>query len=1112
MNVSRSFVFRGLWFIVAIISAFCSYKYSHFFMPILDMNISVDRSEVIHSATKAADAMQVDVAVDDVAVEFTLDHKLQSYVELEAGGKAAFADLVKDGNFYPCQWHVRFFQEKRIGETHVWFSPEGKKIGYRRVFSEDVKMPSLSKSKAQYLLEKEAPDWMEDFCKYELIEYESETQKTGRVDHSFVYQRSDIVVGKGYYQLKLQVVGNEISGVIPSIKIPDNFQRRFEQMRSNNMLLTYVTHFLYRFLYLFIFALLALIILYRQRWLLWKKSLWASCFVAGCYAVTIINDLSIAWIHYSTFQAFSSFVMFRFLMAFIQFAFVAGMLFIGLVAAENAGRFVYKNHMQFWKIFTLDALASYEVFWQVIYGYLYAMTMFGLAASFYYVATYHWGWWSPIQMLADPNILATYVPWLRGFGTSLLAGFMEEVTMRALPLSVILLLCQKSKNKWGWFVFVFVLQILIFSAAHAFYPMQPFYFRVVELILPSLGFGLLYYFFGLLPGVVAHYLFDLLLFSLPILVSNMLLQKIFVYVLLLLPLIIVFTAVVIKNKFQVLSASFYAKSWKAPVAKNDKEVVQMAVQEIPKDHKRYLCGLGIVSVLSLFFTFQFQYDTACLQVTKSEAVSIAQMAVRKEVGQLSEDWQAVTQVYNGSKELPSKCIWQMYGKNVYDKLQGKYINDPAWLVRFINYSLDVEDRKEEFKVLINAQGGVVGVTHILPEHGKGEDLSESAAKKIAYAWLYKKYNLSIADVELLSHDTEKFDHRRDWEFVFEDLQEKLLLHKGGDSQAQARMTIKVSGDKVTRCAYSIYPPEDFKRKEQAYAMMWSMIMLIAKFLMFGVMGCGAFIAAYKMRKAHLNIAFLGQVALFIGATSFLVVCGGVSDLVGRVMTSQPFYHQIIQNFMMQIMNMPWLLLLYTVLIVAGFVCTSRTKKAWSKKDWLVVTSMVVIAAAGQCLLRWIAPCIEPSTTHYFMANSFMPLLYLLALIAQSFIMYYALFTALYFVMNSISQKKIIGIIGQLVIAMIGAAGTVSFEGNLSIAYFIASVFAVGLFIWFMYQYFLRYDFSLMPFLVVGMMIGSRVVDIVYGSYVYAGIYNAIAIAMLFVFAWGARNMFYRKIN
>ncbi len=51
-------------------------------------------------------------------------------------------------------------------------------------------------------------------------------------------------------------------------------------------------------------------------------------------------------------------------------------------------------------------------------------------------------------------------------------------------------------------------------------PTQPSFARPVELIIPSIGFGLLYLYFGLLPGIVLHFTFDVVWFALPIFLAD----------------------------------------------------------------------------------------------------------------------------------------------------------------------------------------------------------------------------------------------------------------------------------------------------------------------------------------------------------------------------------------------------------------------------------------------------------------------------------------------------------------------------------------------------------------------------------------------------------------
>ena len=62
--------------------------------------------------------------------------------------------------------------------------------------------------------------------------------------------------------------------------------------------------------------------------------------------------------------------------------------------------------------------------------------------------------------------------------------------------------------------------MIIFGAAHANYPAQPAYARVVELLVPSAVFGFLYLRFGLLPAIVMHFAYDVVWFAMPLFVAQ----------------------------------------------------------------------------------------------------------------------------------------------------------------------------------------------------------------------------------------------------------------------------------------------------------------------------------------------------------------------------------------------------------------------------------------------------------------------------------------------------------------------------------------------------------------------------------------------------------------
>ena len=91
--------------------------------------------------------------------------------------------------------------------------------------------------------------------------------------------------------------------------------------------------------------------------------------------------------------------------------------------------------------------------------------------GFYLFSTRYLGWWSPSEMLFDPNVLATYVPWFSPIAQSLNAGFIEECLFRAIPLAGAVY-----RNYFGIKKLVdscsIYFQAVVFGAAHANYAMS----------------------------------------------------------------------------------------------------------------------------------------------------------------------------------------------------------------------------------------------------------------------------------------------------------------------------------------------------------------------------------------------------------------------------------------------------------------------------------------------------------------------------------------------------------------------------------------------------------------------------------------------------------------
>ena len=128
----------------------------------------------------------------------------------------------------------------------------------------------------------------------------------------------------------------------------------------------------------------------------------------------------------------------------------------------------------------------------------------------------------------------------------------------------------------------FVVQAVIFGAGHAPYPTQPSFARPVELIIPSIGFGLLYVYYGLLPGIVLHFAFDVVWFALPIFLSDapgIWFQKVMVVVMTLVPLWVVLWRRRQSGAWTVLAPSDRNAAWTPPAAAEPEEAAPAIVHQ-----------------------------------------------------------------------------------------------------------------------------------------------------------------------------------------------------------------------------------------------------------------------------------------------------------------------------------------------------------------------------------------------------------------------------------------------------------------------------------------------------------------------------------------------------
>jgi hypothetical protein len=128
------------WAIFLAVSVLCTaWAVMHFAeaIPLVTLDVKMDREGALAAAGSLATERGWGPSQARQAVEFSLNNRVQSFVELEAGGKGAYSEMLRGDLYSPYTWVVRRFQEGETNESVVRFRPDGSPYGFREKMAED---------------------------------------------------------------------------------------------------------------------------------------------------------------------------------------------------------------------------------------------------------------------------------------------------------------------------------------------------------------------------------------------------------------------------------------------------------------------------------------------------------------------------------------------------------------------------------------------------------------------------------------------------------------------------------------------------------------------------------------------------------------------------------------------------------------------------------------------------------------------------------------------------------------------------------------------------------------------------------------------------------------
>lgn len=1102
-SIFRNPFFWVFFFAISIISAAACYKYLSKALPLLDIQITMSKQQALSMSKEIAQKYNLGPKNFLQSGYFNTDYQTQYYVELEMGGNKAFEQLILEKNYYPFTWQVRHFNEGINNEALIIFTPDGKPYGFVEHISENEPGDSLNQEDAKKLAQKFLIDWEPNLNDYNLVSASNETRSSGRVDHTFTYEKNNITLGSSHYRLSIIVSGNKVSTLNHFIDIPESFSRRYNQMRSTNETISAIANGIIYIIYLIFGCLFSILFLLKKNWLLPRPALIMGTLIATAHIVTELNHLPLIWFSYDTAIPANAFLIQRILGILLMFFLWTAVYSCSIMAAEGLSRMAFGTHVQFWKIWNPRVSSTYTMYGKTIGSYLFLAFDFAFIVLFYALGTTMFGWWSPSTAITNPNILGTYAPGLGALSQALAAGFWEECLFRAVPISISALIGQKYGKRNMGIIFGLIMQAIIFGAAHAKYPTLPGYVRLIELIIPSLSFGFVFLRFGLFPAIIIHFLYDAILFALPLFITTtpeMFIQKLIVILGLIIPIIIILFARLKHKSLNNIDKEFYNSSWQpqnyieaAGHASN--EIIEKPVSfEFEKFGKQTKFLITILGITGLFFwcnSIRLKSEVPPLVLTKKEAINIAKQKLEKK-NVSTQQWIILPSYYPQKQEiaaLTEDYILQNGGTSLYHKLIGNYLVAPQWNIRFAKFDGDINKKAEQYNVYVNSNGQIRRIKHTLLDSDPGATLTKEDARIIALALIKEQYNLEINQLKELCAVCNKQLARLDWIFIFSTVQIIEPLDKD-----QTRLMVQIAGDKIVDFNKFIHLPEEWMRKQRNKNSMWHIIEIIRMFSFFIILFIAGLQALNLWLKNIFPIRSSFWMALIFGLILLLQRLSNWPEVWASMNTSQPIITQLINSEIMLLVSVAIECIIIALLfgVIVNYFSNKRTLYSASNPVYFKRLPFAILLG---CLYAGIFAFINNSiytnnlrTPNFAGAGSLIPWI---SFIASYLIPYLKHTLQLTFISIYASKNSIFGylamfILSTLVITPINTSADIT-QWLISFAL----IFVINIII---YKLILRFDLLLIPYIVATNTLLTLIPEIT--AHIYPG--SSIAALITFV--------------
>ncbi len=753
------------------------------------LDLSLSRSEAEAQSERFLTALGFKLEGYQRATGFWSNERPVIYLE-KSLGTAETNHLLRSEELPVWGWATRFFKPLQKEEFTVWWSPQGKLVGFKKDVLDNQVLPTIeaeaARQKAEAFIKQNFPA---DLGQYTLSETSS-TPLAHRTDHSFTWNLKKVPMDLRI-RLNAYFSGDQITSVTQTIDLPDSFLRNERKIASKRNFLMQVAGNID--LGLSVAMCIFLLIAWKKHWVRWRRMLPVCGILLVVNILAMANDLPRSWFGYSTEDTVAAFWASTLATPLLMTVLFGIWQILPFAASDSVGRTFPRSQYSLAELAVKPFYNSEVFLTAILVGFGAAGIHLGFVVLYYFLGSRFLHFYSPLDVPYD-DVLSSALPWIQPLVTGLAPALKEETTYR---LFAIPFLFHFTKRKWV----SILLPAILWGFLHSSYYVEPIYARGLELSIVGIFFGFIFWEYGIFATISAHFIYNATVSSSLLLESD---QPYLKYSSLLviggltLPLLI---AVYRHFRGKLMERlAFDHLEWIRVASAIPVLQERRRADKEPILRLRPPLTIALISIL-LLLLFRDAYFFPSLNIGRSEAINIALDFLKRQGLDVSGDWNYASLNYTGGdRDAIRFIVSHLDGEERKNYLKNYVSEGPYWAVRFFQ-----PEQVRECNVNLNGGGEILAFSCREDEKAPGKTMATSQTKSIATAFLQQQHLLP--PMASYSSATEKdFPKRKDITHFWVD--------NGADLNGLRKLTsVTIRDGKVSSFRSYFSVPEAFLREE-----------------------------------------------------------------------------------------------------------------------------------------------------------------------------------------------------------------------------------------------------------------------------------------------------------